>query len=325
MDEYLYQRILYDCFPAEEMRVHLKQFQMDGRQIKRLICSAPLSLEAKADYFEELSDPINFRELKDDGLPTFQELREMAWEGINLLAHKEEGAVLRVYFHCTNECFDERLYSSYDAVIEMMKRWRTEGPDEDLDHDLSISYFSVELYSPEESKPMSPSAYYDFHKGQPAYYWNSPTDPPSFYRSRQSDCRPLPHPFRTGDIITFDRFPYQKAQPALVLDPCDPDGRMIVLLYDRFHTWSFRIINLKHFGYLFTNSRSPIYTLGFYRDKLKQREEFLLTVRDWLKENLVTARKFIEAVDKLDAPGVDECSLRSYMMDIMMETQNGHS
>lgn len=215
-----YKKYIDEFMPSDEMRNYLKMQEFTPYQIASLIFNSPYSIDQKKNAFYSLLNETDDNELKALGSNCIENI-ERAYE---LLSTDGTFKVTSSFINgVVPELNDEGLFSNYKDVKEFIASDIKECEYKDYDY---YSYF-VEKWIKNSDGILENVITYYVIKNEICYFKYSPLGDylKEFLQGFEPKIRNfelnVPTPFKVGDVVEFDGYPFAKSTFSLILSTGD--------------------------------------------------------------------------------------------------------
>lgn len=215
-----YEKYIDEFMPSDEMRNYLKTQELTPYQLASLIFNSPYSIDQKKNAFYSLLSETDDSELKALCSNCIENI-EKAYELLNT------GGTFKVTSSFVNgvvpELNDEGLFAKYDDVKEFIEFDIKDCEYEDYDY---YSYYIEKWIENKNGKLENVITYYVI-KNEICYFKYSPLG--DYLKEFLHDFEPkirnfelnVPTPFKVGDVVMFDGYPFAQKTFSLILSTGD--------------------------------------------------------------------------------------------------------
>ncbi len=281
---------------SPEMRSYLKSTELEGFNFAELIAFSPVPVERKLEAFRSLAKEAGLN--KDFGLQ--QEYVEQSQCFEKALSFLSEDGVFVIepacysdYTHDADGYFDSVLADLND-VKDYIRDFYIKC---ELDRD-DLWWFDVSKWIKNNEGKYIEACDYIFVRDE-IWYSDICDDPGSIqYNFYWSDNLNLPVPFKPGDILQSNRFPFGPKVKYLILEIGDNSDCCCVqaLFRGEGGLWDTGALKHGHVGYSHNIQGSPLYTATAYNSIEDEDDRILSRVKDYIGGDEVKGKKLWDAM-----------------------------
>lgn len=316
-----YKKYIDEFMPSDEMRNYLKTQELTPYQIASLIFNSPHSIDQKKNAFSSLLNKTDDNELKALCSNCIENI-EKAYELLNT------GGVFKVTSSFVNgvvpELNDEGLFAKYDDVKAFIASDIKECEYKDYDY---YSYFVEKWIKNSNEKLERVVAYYTIGN-QICYFKYLPAG--DYLKEFLHDFEPkilgfelnVPTPFKVGDVVEFDGYPFAKRTFSLILSTGDNQDCCSLwnLYWAGPRTWKTGAVKHGDVGYILRGKElfvSPLYNAERCNGVLPSTFKIFHEIKQAFGDD---EQKYYELDSFVSARGITEDEIRSF---INSEVDNG--
>ncbi|WP_448919248.1 hypothetical protein [Eubacterium sp.] len=316
-----YKKYIDEFMPSDEMRNYLKTQELTPYQIASLIFNSPYSIDEKKNAFYSLLNETDDNELKALCSNCIENI-ERAYELLNT------DGTFKVTSSFVNgvvpELNDEGLFSNYKDVKEFIASDIKECEYKDYDY---YSYFVEKWIKNKNGKLENVITYYVI-KNEICYFKYSPLG--DYLKEFLHDFEPkirnfelnVPTPFKVGDVVEFDGYPFAQKRFSLILST--GDNQDCCSLWNLYcwagpRTWKTGAVKHGQVGYVLRNNFivPPLYNAKRYDGVLPSTFKIFDEIKQAFGDD---EQKYHELDSIISAKGITEDEIRSF---INLEVHNG--
>lgn len=315
-----YKKYIDEFMPSDEMRNYLKTQELTPYQIASLIFNSPYSIDEKKNAFYSLLSETDDSELKALCSNCIENI-ERAYELLNT-----DGTfkVTRSLANCgIPELNDEGLFSNCKDVKEFIASDIKECEYKDYDY---YSYF-VEKWIKNSDGILENVITYYVIKNEICYFKYSPAC--DYLKEFLHGFEPkicdfelnVPTPFKVGDVVMFDGYPFAQKRFSLILST--GDNQDCCSLWNLYlagpRTWKTGAVKHGQVGYVLRNDFivPPLYNAKRYDGVLTSTFKIFHEIKQAFGDN---KQKYYELDSFVSARGITEDEIQNF---INSEVDNG--
>ena len=290
----MYEKFLEKFMPSKDMREYLKSKNLSVYDISRLIYGSPSPVE------EKLSALIECYESYTDGSDKYTKkcIDRMISIIEKALQMKDEEGIFSLEM-CTYDEFRYEMESSFESLFCRYDEAISFINDIYIDTVIgNLVWFEITKWGKAENgKLYEECTYYYSHKE--LRYINAFLSGDGFSENMIGGVDlNLPVPFKAGDIVEIDGCDFTPKFHALILDVGDNSDCCCLqgLARDTRFLWSSGAIKHGMIGAHYIMQPSMLYTIGKYNGRLREDEEILRTISNYINENSDKIRVFVDKV-----------------------------
>lgn len=315
-----YKKYIDEFMPSDEMRNYLKTQELTPYQIASLIFNSPYSIEQKKNVFYSLLSETDDSELKALCSNCIENI-ERAYELLNT------DGTFKVTSSFVNgvvpELNDEGLFSNYKDVKEFIASDIKECEYKDYDY---YGYF-IEKWIKNSDGILENVITYYVIKNEICYFKYSPLG--DYLKEFSHDFEPkilrfelnVPTPFKVGDVVMFDGYPFAQKRFSLILSTGDNQDCCSLwnLYWAGPRTWKTGAVKHGQVGYVLRNDFivPPLYNAKRYDGVLPSTFKIFHEIKQAFGDD---ERKYENLDSIISARGITEDEIRSF---INSEVDNG--
>lgn len=317
-----YKKYIDEFMPSDEMRNYLKTQELTPYQIASLIFNSPYSIDQKKNAFYSLLNETDDNELKALGSNCIENI-ERAYELLNT------GGVFKVTSSFVNgivELNDEGLFSSYKNVKEFIASDIKECEYKDYDY---YSYF-VEKWIKNSDGILENVITYYVIKNEICYFKYSPLGDylKEFLQGFEPKIRNfelnVPTPFKVGDVVEFDGYPFAKITFSLILSTGDNQDCCSLwnLYWADPRTWKTGAVKHGDVGYILRGNEffvSPLYNAKRYDGVLPSTFKIFHEIKQAFGDD---EQKYYELDSFVSARGITEDEIQNFINSEVVKKTN---
>lgn len=319
-----YEALIDTFMPSLDMRQHLKQIQLAPVKIMELMTAAPVCLDVKRDWFKKLAA---IEQIVDDGhtedidieIYRFEDVAKELDEALDELY--EEGACQFTIESCwydldikESKSYLLGVAESYEDAKSIIQHeiWEEEDVADDSESDERYPcWYEVKKWGKRKahSKFEQLYTYYTVGAETPILFdaelkisRKESNVNFSVFRFANSEMLKLPLPYKPGDIIAIDTWPFGPTQPAIIFNIAD-GGRIVELITKDYQDKWFE-------GGLFSGAFgrwkgqfdwvSPLYSIRNWQENLGEDEAVYKTISSFVKNNSENGEKLFNALYEIE-------------------------
>ena len=315
-----YKKYIDEFVPSDEMRIYLKKQELTPYQIASLIFNSPYSIDEKKNAFYSLLNETDDNELKALCSNCIENI-EKAYELLNT------DGIFKVTSSFVNgvvpELNDEGLFSNYKDVKEFIASDIKECEYKDYDY---YSYFVEKWIENKNGKLENVITYYVI-KNEICYFKYSPLA--DYLKEFLHDFEPkirnfelnVPTPFKVGDVVMFDGYPFAQKTFSLILSTGDNQDCCSLwnLYWAGPRTWKTGAVKHGQVGYVLRNDfiAPPLYNAKRYDGVLPSTFKIFHEIKQAFGDD---EQKYYELDSFVSARGITEDEIQNF---INSEVDNG--
>ena len=317
-----YKKYIDEFMPSDEMRNYLKMQELTPYQIASLIFNSPYSIDQKKNAFYSLLNETDDNELKALGSNCIENI-ERAYELLNT------GGVFKVTSSFVNgivELNDEGLFSNYKDVKEFIASDIKECEYKDYDY---YSYF-VEKWIKNSDGILENVITYYVIKNEICYFKYSPLGDylKEFLQGFEPKIRNfelnVPTPFKVGDVVEFDGYPFAKITFSLILSTGDNQDCCSLwnLYWADPRTWKTGAVKHGDVGYILRGNEffvSPLYNAKRYDGVLPSTFKIFHEIKQAFGDD---EQKYYELDSFVSARGITEDEIQNFINSEVVKKTN---
>lgn len=317
-----YKKYIDEFMPSDEMRNYLKTQELTPYQIASLIFNSPYSIDQKKNAFYSLLSETDDSELKALGSNCIENI-ERAYELLNT------GGVFKVTSSFVNgivELNDEGLFSNYKDVKEFIASDIKEWEYKDYDY---YSYF-VEKWIKNSDGILENVITYYVIKNEICYFKYSPLGDylKEFLQGFEPKIRNfelnVPTPFKVGDVVEFDGYPFAKITFSLILSTGDNQDCCSLwnLYWADPRTWKTGAVKHGDVGYILRGNEffvSPLYNAKRYDGVLPSTFKIFHEIKQVFGDD---EQKYYELDSFVSARGITEDEIQNFINSEVVKKTN---
>lgn len=317
-----YKKYIDEFMPSDEMRNYLKTQELTPYQIASLIFNSPYSIDQKKNAFYLLLSETDDSELKALGSNCIENI-ERAYELLNT------GGVFKVTSSFVNgivELNDEGLFSNYKDVKEFIASDIKECEYKDYDY---YSYF-VEKWIKNSDGILENVITYYVIKNEICYFKYSPLGDylKEFLQGFEPKIRNfelnVPTPFKVGDVVEFDGYPFAKITFSLILSTGDNQDCCSLwnLYWADPRTWKTGAVKHGDVGYILRGNEffvSPLYNAKRYDGVLPSTFKIFHEIKQVFGDD---EQKYYELDSFVSARGITEDEIQNFINSEVVKKTN---
>lgn len=316
-----YKKYIDEFMPSDEMRNYLKTQELTPYQIASLIFNSPYSIDQKKNAFDSLLSETDDSELKALCSNCIENI-DKAYELLNA-----DGVFSVTSSYDTGYCpqlINEGLFAKYDDVKEFIEFDIKDCEFEDYDY---YSYFVEKWIKNSNGKLERVVTYYTIGN-QLCYFKYSPAS--NCLKEFLQGFEPkvcnfelnIPTPFKVGDIVIFDGYPFAYKTFSLILSTGDNQDCCSLwnLYWAGPKTWKTGAVKHGEVGYVSRGKEfvvSPLYNAKRYNGKLTTRFELFDEIKQAFGDD---EQKYHELDSIISSKRITEDEIRNF---IYSEVDNG--
>ncbi len=313
-----YKKYIDEFMPSDEMRNYLKTQELTPYQIASLIFNSPHSIDEKKNAFDSLLSETDNSELKAFCSNCIENI-EKAYELLNA------DGVFSVTSSFVNgvvpELNDEGLFSNYKDVKEFIEFDIKDCEYEDYDY---FSYYIEKWIKNKNGKLENVITYYVI-KNEICYFKYSPAS--DYLKECLQGFKPeicnfelnVPTPFKVGDVVEFDGYPFAQKRFSLILSTGDNQDCCSLWNLYWAGTWKTGAVKHGQVGYVLRNDFivPPLYNAKRYDGVLPSTFKIFHEIKQAFGDN---EQKYYELDSFVSARGITEDEIRRF---VNSEVDNG--
>lgn len=317
-----YKKYIDEFMPSDEMRNYLKTQELTPYQIASLIFNSPYSIDQKKNAFYSLLNETDDNELKALGSNCIENI-ERSYELLNT------GGVFKVTSSFVNgivELNDEGLFSNYKDVKEFIASDIKECEYKDYDY---YSYF-VEKWIKNSDGILENVITYYVIKNEICYFKYSPLGDylKEFLQGFEPKIRNfelnVPTPFKVGDVVEFDGYPFAKITFSLILSTGDNQDCCSLwnLYWADPRTWKTGAVKHGDVGYILRGNEffvSPLYNAKRYDGVLPSTFKIFHEIKQAFGDD---EQKYYELDSFVSARGITEDEIQNFINSEVVKKTN---
>lgn len=315
-----YKKYIDEFMPSDEMRIYLKKQELTPYQLASLIFNSPYSIDQKKNAFYSLLNETDDNELKALCSNCIENI-EKAYELLNT------DGVFKVTSTFVNgvvpELNDEGLFSNYKDVKEFIEFDIKDCEYEDYDY---YSYYIEKWIKSKNGKLELVVTYYTIGN-QICYFKYSPLG--DYLKEFSHDFEPkiynfelnVPTPFKVGDVVEFDGYPFAQKRFSFILNT--GDNQDCCSLWNLYwvgpRTWKTGAVKHGRVGYVLRNDFivPPLYNAKRYDGVLPSTFKIFYEIKQAFGDD---ERKYKKLDSFVSARGITEDEIQNF---INSEVDNG--
>lgn len=315
-----YKKYIDEFMPSDEMRIYLKKQELTPYQLASLIFNSPYSIDEKKNAFYSLLSETDDSELKALCSNCIENI-EKAYELLNT------DGTFKVTSSFVNgvvpELNDEGLFSNYKDVKEFITSDIKECEYKDYDY---YSYFVEKWIENKNGKLENVITYYVI-KNEICYFKYSPLG--DYLKEFLHDFEPkirnfelnVPTPFKVGDVVMLDGYPFAQKRFSLILSA--GDNQDCCSLWNLYlagpRTWKTGAVKHGQVGYVLRNNFivPPLYNAKRYDGVLPSTFKIFDEIKQAFGDD---ERKYKKLDSFVSARGITEDEIQNF---INSEVDNG--
>lgn len=308
-----YKKYIDEFMPSDEMRIYLKKQELTPYQLASLIFNSPYSIDQKKNAFYSLLSETDNTELRSLSSNCIENI-EKAYELLNT------GGTFKVTSSFVNgvvpELNDEGLFSSYKNVKEFIASDIKECEYEDYDY---YNYYIEKWIENKNGKLENVITYYVI-KNEICYFKYSPLG--DYLKKFSHDFEPkirnfelnVPTPFKVGDVVEFDGYPFAQKRFSLILSTGDNQDCCSLwnLYWAGPRTWKTGAVKHGQVGYVLRNDFivPPLYNAKRYDGVLPSTFKIFDEIKQAFGDD---ERKYKKLDSFVSAREITEDEIRSFI------------
>lgn len=317
-----YKKYIDEFMPSDEMRNYLKMQELTPYQIASLIFNSPYSIDQKKNAFYSLLNETDDSELKALCSNCIENI-ERAYELLNT-----DGTfkVISSFVNGVVEINDEGLFSNYKDVKEFIASDIKECEYKDYDY---YSYF-VEKWIKNSDGILENVITYYVIKNEICYFKYSPLGDylKKFLQGFEPKIRNfelnVPTPFKVGDVVEFDGYPFAKITFSLILSTGDNQDCCSLwnLYWADPRTWKTGAVKHGDVGYILRGNEffvSPLYNAKRYDGVLPSTFKIFHEIKQAFGDD---EQKYYELDSFVSARGITEDEIQNFINSEVVKKTN---
>lgn len=318
-----YKKYIDEFMPSDEMRIYLKRQELTPYQLASLIFNSPYSIDQKKNAFYSLLSETDNTELRSLSSNCIENI-EKAYELLNT------GGTFKVTSSFVNgvvpELNDEGLFSSYKNVKEFIASDIKECEYEDYDY---YNYYIEKWIENKNGKLENVITYYVI-KNEICYFKYSPLG--DYLKKFLHDFEPkirnfelnVPTPFKVGDVVEFDGYPFSKITFSLILSTGDNQDCCSLwnLYWADPRTWKTGAVKHGDVGYILRGNEffvSPLYNAKRYDGVLPSTFKIFHEIKQVFGDD---EQKYYELDSFVSARGITEDEIQNFINSEVVKKTN---
>ncbi len=318
-----YKKYIDEFMPSDEMRIYLKRQELTPYQLASLIFNSPYSIDQKKNAFYSLLSETDNTELRSLSSNCIENI-EKAYELLNT------GGTFKVTSSFVNgvvpELNDEGLFSSYKNVKEFIASDIKECEYEDYDY---YNYYIEKWIENKNGKLENVITYYVI-KNEICYFKYSPLG--DYLKKFLHDFEPkirnfelnVPTPFKVGDVVEFDGYPFAKITFSLILSTGDNQDCCSLwnLYWADPRTWKTGAVKHGDVGYILRGNEffvSPLYNAKRYDGVLPSTFKIFHEIKQVFGDD---EQKYYELDSFVSARGITEDEIQNFINSEVVKKTN---
>lgn len=318
-----YKKYIDEFMPSDEMQNYLKTQELTPYQIASLIFNSPYSIDQKKNAFYSLLSETDNTELRSLSLNCIENI-EKAYELLNT------GGTFKVTSSFVNgvvpELNDEGLFSNYKDVKEFIASDIKECEYKDYDY---YSYF-VEKWIKNSDGILENVITYYVIKNEICYFKYSPLGDylKEFLQGFEPKIRffelNVPTPFKVGDVVEFDGYPFAQKRFSLILSTGDNQDCCSLwnLYWADPRTWKTGAVKHGDVGYILRGNEffvSPLYNAKRYDGVLPSTFKIFHEIKQVFGDD---EQKYYELDSFVSARGITEDEIQNFINSEVVKKTN---
>ena len=296
----MYRDYLEKCMPSVMMQTYLKTVELADWQIVDLIMYAPVSIGTKLEELRKVY--ADAKERQDEELlhKSYIGIRNIE-EAIHFL--KTDGVFIVEPSYFDEETKDtEGFFDNVCASIEDVQEYIRNDLEIGEIEPEALKWYGISKWAKNASGKYVEACRYIIARDEIIYSevddGVSELDYPDIYNISMMANLNVPVPFRVGDLLEFNGYPFGPKCHVLILDIGDNWDCCCVqgLALDDKGLWTCGAVKHGMVSLNYFPKISYLYSAKLYDGELEANERILLTIKDYIRNDEQVGRKIYEAI-----------------------------
>ena len=277
----MYTGYLDKCMPSQSMRAYLKKNGLSSRKVLDIIIGAPVPISVKLDELKKIADEPEIQ-MDADAFKKCVQMVDEIEEGLKQLKTEGVFSITRCFFSDLDkeqkESFD-MLCASFEAVMDYIVQQEKVDAQEPEER---VWYEVFKWNLTEKGKYVDTCEYYVV--GNEIMYICLNVKGKLLSGFHLNGDLQLPVPFKAGDILEVDGFPFGPTFRMIILsigdncDCCCVQG----LARNKEGKWECGAVKHGMVSYEYFPKVGYLFTADHYDGELEQDEQVLIKVKDYI-------------------------------------------